>query len=194
MILGNKKLLARLDELRSEISADTQSSADEALKRLDGLHDSVGKHDMAIQDMLDSWEEWQDSLKDAMERLIGAAGLRREIDTALERENRLLSAMIAYHDQMYALRRATAGSPWERQIHMVEEKTAPMRADCGLQVIDAVGESYNYALHDVAGVVEAGTPADNMRIADVYTCGYIYCGKVVRKAGVAVYQYKGTSD
>ena len=199
MIFGTKKLTELLERFRDGLRGDvkagqdaTTAKLDATAEKLDALQHSVSSHDLVIQDMLDSWEEWQDGLKGTAERLESAMRLqqRGELDEARRREGRLLSLAVGYHDQLHALRRAASGSPWEEQLDMAAEALDALRVECELQVIDAAGATYNGALHDVKGVAPAPSPEYDMRVADVYTCGYLHRGKVVRKAGVVVYQYR----
>ena len=206
MIFGTKKLTEMLERFQDELRGDARAGQDAtaekldaateklnaATEKLDAVQQSVSQHDMVIQDMLDSWEEWQEGLKGTAERLESAMRLqqRGELDEARRREGRLLSLAVGYHDQLHALRRSAAGSPWESQLDMAVEALDALRVECELQAIDAAGTAYNGALHDVKGVAPAPSPEYDMRVADVYTCGYLHRGRVVRKAGVVVYQYR----
>ena len=49
----------------------------------------------------------------------------------------------------------------------------------------------DYDLHDVIQITETKDAEQDRRVADIYGCGYLYRGKVKKKARVAVYQMTG---
>lgn len=193
MIFGEKKLKALLEGLRGDIKSDARAELDAALDRMEAGRQAPGKHDMVIQDMLDSWEEWQDRLRETAEKLEGESlsRLREEVRELRQRESLLLSAVTGYHEQVDALRRSAKGTAWEQQLELVEAKLGPMLSASGVQVVGSVGEGYNGALHEVLEVVPTDRPDQDLRVAEVYACGYLYRGAALKKAGVAVYQYRG---
>ena len=158
--------------------------------RLSELCAASNRHDLGITDMLDSWEEWQERLEELNSGLIER--YRKEAQESWSREAALLKMMVAYHDQLFALRRAAslaAEDVWKHQMDLAEEKLSAERLLSGLEVIDRVGVEVNYDLHEVLGVVETDRRENASRVADVYSCGYVFRGKVFRKAGIVAYRY-----
>ena len=150
---------------------------------------------MAIADMLDTWEEWQEETRALRSDL--SKRYQEEARESTRREMALLEVIILFHDQFHALKRAAeqAGdSVWKRQLEFAEEKLSGRYPLVDLQVINAKGAPVNYDLHEVIGVEETSDRAQTMRVADVYVCGYAYRGKVVRKAKVSAYQWTGREE
>ena len=179
---------------------NSQRELGEALSvRLGELRAAANKHDMAIADMLDTWDEWRESNQEETRALRDelTEQYRKEARETARRESALLKALIACQDQLFALRRAARGagdSVWERQLSLAEESVSGELAAAGLRVISEKGMPVNYDLHDPLAVVETTDETRGMRVADVYSRGYVYRGQVLRKAGVSVFQFTRTKE
>ena len=199
MWISKKKwdgLQEQLSLLKTQVSqAGGQIAAQTAdwSEKLAGMQSAASKHEMAIEDMLDSWEEWQSKLQAQEAR----QAVKEKCDTAVlqQREKALIRLLTNYHDQFFALGRAAeeAGNEaWSRQFSVSMDKLSESLALAGVQVIDRPGAAFSYALHEAADVIETADQAQDMRVARVYSCGYVYKGNVVRKAKTAIYQYRET--
>ena len=74
------------------------------------------------------------------------------------------------------------------QLELMEKNLMHARQICGISMIGDCGAALNYDLHEVIEVLDTtDTRLDGM-IAVVYSCGYLYKGKVKKKARVAVYR------
>ena len=165
--------------------ADTENIS----ARLSELSSAANRHDMAITDMLDTWEEWQESWREENAKLRAALSERADAMESIRRENTLLEITMACYDQLYALHRAAAEDrAWERQFKLAEEKLSGKLLLADLQIVEDKDAPVDYDLHEVIGVVETADPKQAMRVADVYACGYAYRGKMVRKAKVTAFQ------
>ncbi len=180
-------LKAQVTETGKDISAQTANWNE----RLTEMQSAASMHETAIEDMLESWEEWQEKLQ-AQE----ARQAERDNSSAavfLRREKALVKLLTDDHDQLFALQRAAEGAEnaaWSRQLSAVMDKQSEGLALAGIQVIGQSGAVFSYALHEAVDVIGTPDQALDMRVAEVYSCGYVDQGAVVRKAKVAVYQYR----
>ncbi len=161
---------------------------------LQALRESVSRHDIVLEDMLDEWQSFQDQQqeekdslrKDLLDRL------QSESKSLVENEQALLSLSMNFLDQLFVLRRAAVEekdpSPWARQVLLTAEKLQPSLMETGLQLIDSANDPFSYQLHESVQVISTDDPALDMRVKDVLSCGYLYQGRVVRKARVAVWR------
>lgn len=194
-MFGLGKIQERLERLEASllsVERESRESAETLSARMSDLRGAANQHDMAIEDMLDTWEEWREETRATRSDI--SARYQEEARESARKENALLEALIEFHDQFYALERAAeqAGDRiWKRQLDLAEEKMAGKYALADLQVIHAKDAPVNYDLHEVVSVEPTENRAQAMRVADTYLCGYVYRGKVIRKAKVAAFQWTG---
>lgn len=191
------KQIRRLLDLAEQQQGKTDQTDElirQSTKELHALRESVNKHDIVMEDMLDEWQSFQDQQTEEKENLRQAllGQLQSESKSLAESEQALLSLSMDFQDQLFALRRAASEeaepSPWARQILLTEEKLRPSLEKSGLQPIDAVGEPFSYQLHESVQVTDTDDPALGMHVSDVLSCGYLYRGKILRKALVSVWR------
>lgn len=198
-----ENLQNQIESLREQLAAfqdraaggarESAEAARTASEKLSALAAAANRHDMAIADMLDTWEEWREGQKqesDALRRALADAA-RQEARESAAREHALLELALACQDQFFALRRLAARTgdrAWGRQLDLMEEKLSASRLCAGLEMVGRKGEPVNYALHEVLGVAEAAKAEQAMRVADIVSPGYAYRGQVVRKAGITAFQ------
>lgn len=149
---------------------------------LDRLQKAVSEQGMSIEDLLEEWN-----------------GLKAEDDNVKERfcecaqdEQRLLELFEAYQEQLFNLKRFALDRDvsWADQIGMMEEHLEHYRRMCAISVIGECGVEVNYDLHEVIEAVDTDRQDLDRKIADIYCCGYLYKGKVRRKAQVAAYRFR----
>ncbi len=135
--------------------------------------------------------------------------------TGQDREKTLVQAIQICAGQMHlmeqSIRDLEAGQrfrpeeaeAWNRQLTLLrsERKTALELA--GVQEIGAVGDSFDYRLHEILAPVEIltdtqreqlGSEPREGQIVQVYQPGLIYMGEVIKKAQVAVYRCPADSQ
>ena len=178
--------------IRTSLEKLSQSS-EGSFAALEKLTGSVGRHDMAIEDLLDSLEEWQSDQKDLMAKVQAAleGEARDSLRVSAGREKTLLEMAVASMVQMDGLLLAAqrAGNePWIRQISMAMEKLKEFRVKAGLVPLGEKGECFSYELHEAVEAVKPQTAEQEMRIAEVYERGYAYQGQIVQKAKVSVFR------
>lgn len=197
-----KQILARLETLESTLEnayANGARSAEQLGReaqqlqdRLQELRGAANTHDMAIEDLLDSWEEIQSEQRKEARELSAAlaAATDRERKQAAEREEKLTELVMAAYDQLYALRRAAEESHdevWERQLALAWRKLNDAQLPAGFLPVCESGVPVNYAVHEVIGVTEPESPEQEYQVAEICSCGYIRVGEVLRKAKIIAY-------
>lgn len=189
MMFWGRKGIERIAELEAKLESKL-----EALERI--LHDGnarladtdrdlkqlqscVREQGMSIEDLLEEWNERKTAEDMLSEQL-----------RVCEKEQRLLLELFeAYQEQFRNLRRFAEGKDeaWAAQIDMIDDGLGRYRQACGIGLIGECGTEVDYDMHEVIEVIETGQPELDRKIADIYSGGYMYCGKVRRKAKVAVY-------
>ncbi len=143
------------------------------------LQAGVHKHDMAIEDLLEEWEERHSAEEEAKEQL----------RTFQKESTAFLELFGAYQEQFWNLKRFAEekDETWAKQIALMEQNLERYRQLCGITVIGSGGARIDYDLHEVMETVKTTDPALDKTVADIYSCGYIYKGIVKKKAQVAAY-------
>ena len=186
-------ILGRMDSQEEQERAGTELSAfAEGIEaRLQALEKAQGRHDRVVEDMLDSWGEWQEALHSETGSLRETAQMlqKKELAAAREREERLLSLAMEAQDQLFALNRAASeDKAWQEQLAMVQEKMHLLQQEAELECIGREGEPFDYECHEALSVIPARSREEDMRICEVMSPGFRYQGRVIRKARVSVWQ------
>lgn len=177
------ELIQSLEEkfrmLKQDIGAGSRQ-LEEMNQKVGQLQLSVQKHDMSIEDLLEEWDE----------RRSDEAQVRARFQEGERSENLLLKVFEAYQEQFWNLRRFadTADSELARQLALMEKNLQHDRQLCGISMIGECGVEINYDLHEVIEVLDTTDTRLDGVIAAVYSCGYLYKGKVKKKARVGVYR------
>ena len=189
-----ERLLACIAKLEEKLGEGAGKQNDLTI-----LGDKINRHDLAIGDLVDSLEEMMTEQQDRQQALTGELRDRNEKEArdAARREERLLALAIAYQEQLFALENAAAFAEdlsWIRQIRSAGEKILSASVPAGFQRIGQKGETFSYDLHEAIETQETADPLMSMTIAEVYTCGAMYQGRVIRRAKVAVYRAPDTEE
>ncbi len=168
-------------ELKQQIDKQLQQNFYPLEERFQQLHAEIHKHDMAIEDLLDEWDEKSSDEESVKLRL-------READ---ETEKLLLTLFESYQEQFWSLKHyaASKDNTWTSQITLMEKTLEQYRRACAISIIQDCGVSVDYALHDIIEAVETEDPAQDKTIAEIYRCGYLYKGKVRKKAQASAYRF-----
>lgn len=193
-----QQLMQQIDSrIRSE--EEQKERADDGIRQIGAqlgqLTEAATKQEMAVEDMLDTLDEWQESQKEQTEslkdRLLEKANT--ELAEKAEQEGILLEMTISAWDQLFNLQLAAqkAGDEaWTRQLALAGNALAGKARNAGLQQTGCTGEMFSYEVHEAAERAETDQPQLDMTVAEVYSPGYWYRGKCLRKARVAVYRVK----
>lgn len=181
MIELEERMTEKLEVLEQGIASGNAQAADMS-RNLEQLQRSVREQGMSVEDLLEEWSE-RKSVEDS---------LREQLCEHAENEQHLLELFEAYQEQFLNMKRFSAGrdEDWLAQIAVMERNLKRCRHLCGISLIGECGTEVDYDFHKVIEVVEAEQPEQDRKIADVYRNGYLYKGKVRRKAQVAAYSFK----
>lgn len=180
-----EKLDAKLDALTQRILDENVKLA-EVSGNLDKLQRLVQEQGMSIEDLLEEWSE----------RTVLEDELRTQLREGEEEEQHLLQLFEAYQEQFHNLQRFARGrdEAWTAQIAMMERRLEHYRQACGISLVGECGTEVDYDLHEVIEAIETAQPDQDRKIADVYRGGYLYKGKIKRKAQVAAYKFRDSDE
>ena len=130
--------LAKLEEAAASSEEKNAQSTKQLAQRVSELSGAANRHDMAIEDMLESWEELQEQAQSERNTLASALteSAQRERQESLAREKALLSLVMSAHDRLFELQRAAeeAGAElWLRQLVLAQQKLEEARLPAGFQ-------------------------------------------------------------
>ena len=201
-MFGTGKTLDQIQQMLQElISNEDRKKPNEqeraALQRISeqiaDMAEAAGKQQTAIEDMLDTWEEWQEKLEAQTEnlqsRLLEKA--EKELADRSNQEGNLLETAITAWDQLFHLKLAARNAgdeTWLRQLLLAENGLKDSARHAGLQQTGCEGEVFSYEIHEAAERIDTDQPERDMTVAEVYQPGYWYQGRAIRKARVAVYR------
>lgn len=189
----NKTLSAvnrRLDSM-DEASRQMGSGMNQKIDVLDSdmhqsfssFHSIIQKHDMALEDLLDEWEERQSDNQ----------AVQNQIQELEQNEVRLLELIDAFQEQFWSLKRfanTSQDATLSAQVELMEQALERSRLQCNVHTISECGVDVNYSLHEIVEAIDTDDPSLDKKIADIYRCGYIYKGAVKKKAQAAAYRLK----
>lgn len=78
---------------------------------------------------------------------------------------------------------------WQNQAKLMEREAEKLERQCTFQRIGTCGEMVDYDCHEILSVCETRREEQNGLIAEVFSTGYCYQGRILKKAQVAVYKY-----
>ena len=221
---ANAESAERLLQDFSELREANAESAGQLSLRITELRDAANRHDMAIEDLLDTWEELQGKQEEKFGELSSAVleAAARERREAEKREKALLDLVICSQDIFFNLRRAAAASgkvqtgqetavevklenapgaqevpanrklteSWIRQLDIAEQKLAGARLPAGFLVVGEAGVPVNFDVHEIVEVLPTEKEEKSHTVAEVYAPGYVYMGRVLRKAQISAFRYE----
>ena len=176
MVLQIESIQENLEQLRKAFDVeemkgrlqDTGELVSSAMQKID-------RHDMAIEEMLEEWEELR--------------GSRKELSLmALECKELVLLSAIQYEQLRALLTTAGEDNPFGRQIALSMKKMLEALQDKGIYLTGKTGEPVDYGLHEVIDTTDAQRPELHGMVARVYECGVLYKGQIIRKARVSAYK------
>lgn len=201
MFFKNKQLLDQLDSLNKKITnldssidrrfSDFHSGIDQRFsdfhsgidQRLSDFHSTIQKHDMALEDLLDEWEERQSDEQ-------AVQGRMKELE---QNEARLLTLVEAFQEQFWSLKRfaiSNQDTALSAQAALMEQSLERSNRLCGIHVIQECGIEVDYNLYEIIEAIDTDDPSLDKKIADIYQCGYIYKGTVKKKAKASAYRLR----
>ena len=179
----------RLQSLEKEIRDVSQSheqdspaaGTDRLESAVEKLRSDVKRHNIAVEDMLESWEEFQEKQEELQKTLLSGMGA----------QDGIVRLCIAYEQQMHNIRRMADEDPdWKKQLDLIESQLQPAREKAGFIVTGKKGESVDFSLHEVVQVQDTDKEGENGRIENVYEPGISWQGQIYKKAKVCAWRYQ----
>ena len=189
------KKLEKLEESIITLAKRQEEQQAAVQQEMNHLGQEFRKHDLAISDMLDTWEEIREAQEEKTEDLQAELleKTREEAEALREREDALTDALISCFDQIFDLSQAAEASgdgAWIRQLQLSENVMREKSLAAGLVITGNPGELFSYEIHEPVERLETDQADRHMTVARVYHRGYWLQGKMIRKARVAVYMQK----
>ena len=176
-----KGLDEKLLSLKQEITSKP-NQFDEMNQTIKQLQTVVQKHDMAIEDLLDEWEE----------KVSDEKNVKEQFQEYEHREQQFLKLFETYQEQFWNIKHFAGKDKdtddWAAQISLMEKNLEHYQKLCGISIIGQCGIEVDYDLHEVLEAIDTNDPSKDKKIADIYRCGYLYQGKVMKKAQVSAYR------
>ncbi|MCC8102886.1 MAG: hypothetical protein LIP11_11735 [Clostridiales bacterium] len=150
-------------------------------KTVEELRTQAGRHDMAIEDLLDEWAD-----KDAARR-----EAKMTLQRYKEREEGLVEPLELYQEQFWSIKKFLASKDEALAVQMAafEERVKPGRQLCQISCIEEAAQAVDFRIHEVVEVLETRERELDGKIAEVYSPGSLYEGAVRKKARVAAWKY-----
>lgn len=143
------------------------------------------------------------SFEDLLEEIEEQKEASREAETqrkeAAARETALVNAACFCMEQLHLLEmglvregrteeEARQGGAWRKQFAIFSRERGQVCALAGIQETGVLLEPYDYRIHEGIETEETGNMDWNGKVAKVYQPGFVYRGKVLKKAQVSVYR------
>lgn len=152
------------------------------LGQLSEIQQDLKKQRMAVENLTDEWEDYREEENSWAE----------QVSHWKQQEANFLKLYEDYQEQLEGLKRyaRTEDEKLSGQLELMEEKLEKIRQICGISRISGTGKTVDYDLHEVIRTVGTENSRLHELIEDVYQSGYIYKGKVRKKANVTVYKFE----
>lgn len=149
-------------------------------KEIQGLGTEVRKHNMTLEDTLDELEQQSEEETESRKQL-------RQIE---KERDQLLGLVGAYEEQIWSMRNFVGeqNEMFLNQMKLMERVLQGNRMPCGITLIAEMEGQVDYRLYEVIEAVDTTEAEKDRTIARIYSPGYLYHGKVIRKAKVAAYR------
>ena len=165
------RLTEELADMKSQL-IKSESSQEETGKLL-------RRQTETINDFLDEMQEEREEEEEK-----GTA-----LKAASDREKKLCELIGIYEEQLHLLEEQLVSSDgWKDQICLMRQKRKQAGKLAQLQETGEEGEPFDYLLHEAVETADTEEEKQDSCIAKVYTPGFVYQGKVMRKAKVVVYR------
>ncbi|MCM1259030.1 MAG: nucleotide exchange factor GrpE [Roseburia sp.] len=173
MIFGKRKKEEKMRREEQEL----------IIQQLSEIQQDIKKQRMAVENLTDEWEDFREEENSQAE----------QIPNWKQQEANFLKLYEDYQEQLEGLKRYadSEDEKLSRQLELIEKKLEKSRQMCGISKIAGIGETVDYDLHEIIHAVETDDSRLHEVIEDTYQSGYIYKGKVRKKAKASVYRYKG---
>ena len=122
---------------------------------------------------------------------------RRLLEEAEQREQALLAMVCCGRERLELLERqitkdsALGGDKqeaWSRQFDVMRREAQKYMRSCGMEDVGNAGEPLDYDIHEVLELTETKEEGKAGMVVELFSCGRIYRGRLMKKAQVAAYR------
>ena len=182
--------LEKLREMIAPLPMDVLSQQPELADHLKDLSTSVSRHNMVIEDLLESMEETFEDQQNMLDEVKNVMRLENKAElSTLKADNKSLLTLIqCYQDQLCVLEAAAKDDPaWSHQFDLVRQKMTTPLQKAGITLVDQTNVPVSYDLHEVIDRVDTDDPMLRFCVAEVYKPGFLFKDKVLRKAEISAF-------
>jgi molecular chaperone GrpE (heat shock protein) len=177
MIFFNKNR-ETIHEIDKRLKRLEGSVSNDVLTQLDNISRQINRHDMAIENLLD---ELQEDIEDERNS-------RSAAEEQYRNSENLLTLFETCQDQFWQIKKffSDKNDAFSSQFSLMEQSFSNAMIRCGITPVDRTGISVDYEIHEVIDLTESETY--DKTVAEIYSPGYIYQGKIVKKAKISAYR------
>lgn len=185
------KLVRLAEEKEKTPSVSEAPQKDAELAKLSEQSDQILR---ALRGQSDSFEDFLEEQSRVEELEARLEEVRKQSQKKLLR---LAGLAMEKNDQLFQLKSQLSGPAelsqearegWSRQFEMMEQMSQKSMSECQLSVFGQEGEAVDYDLVEVLHVVDTEDVEKKGRIYKVNSLGYMFEGKVLKKAVVEAYR------
>ena len=200
-MLFDKKRTQQIKESVREALEDVFRQQDQKqtaqTEQMNQLCEHIEKNQKAIRKLSDTIEDFLDTFQEENTQI---NQLQQRIKESAECERRLVGLIGMYQDQMELLDQWINGDrdvdenneaqqqAWKQQYNMLKGQVNAESRLCAIEFIGTKGESVDYRMHEVLQALETVDKDQEGTVAEVYSSGMLYKGKVIKKARVCAYR------
>lgn len=205
MLFGKKRtqqIKESVQEVLEEgLSRQEQKLLEQQMDQNNQVCESIEKNQKMIRKLSDTIEDFLDTLQEDNSE---TKQFQKSLKESEECEQRLVRLIALYQEQMELLdlwintqadgntdnneHNKEAVQAWSQQYNMLKGKVDAESRLCAIENIGAKGELIDYRMHEVLQAMETEEKEQEGTVAEVYSSGMLYKGKVIRKARVAAYK------
>lgn len=178
-----QEILTAIKSQENDVN-ELRLTVDRLQKEIGQAGRNVKEHNMVLEDTLEAVETHQQSERHSEKAI-------RQLEEENEQMRQLLMAYQEHFWRMGNLAGQQDGI-WAEQFRIAAESINLQAA--GLSVIDDVEVKVDYDVHEVLEARITAEPMQHQKVASVYSPGFRYRGKVLKKAKVAAYKYEQPNE
>ncbi len=161
--------------------------ASEVWKDLDKALNRIGKEQYKasrnIEEILELFDKQQESLNEAI--------VMKQPETKIELTAfpEVIIELVDMFEDIYHAAESSMNEAWRMQMDLIRRRTADILKKCNMERMEPLGRIFSGELH-IAKDVKMYPGVQNGQILDTIRNGYLYEGKVIRKAEIVVNRSK----
>lgn len=174
-----KEYMVQISEMYKQENSDSKRMLEEIKQEQTDMQKFLRKRMETLDDFLDELQE---------EKEIEAEKEQTE-NAATDREKKLCQLIGIYSEQLHILEEILSEKEgWKEQFSIMKQKRNPFCGLAQIQETGNAGEAFDYRMHEIIETKETDQENQEGIIAKVYVPGFMYQGKIMKRAQVCVYK------